>query len=198
MVEAWALHNTLKGWTFFNLSAREVQLLVQAMSPNEVRLAKVALKNTTQWISLSITEHAQFFNKISESSEGYPTLASDQGTSTTHGSETDTEYFIVKKRTEVARLHKRYDIALACTISSASKNFEAETINISEGGLQFKELLPAWIAGYFIVSVVTPQSVFQLMCSLVEDQKEKKRVQIVSEESEVEYVLYKNWLTTLD
>lgn len=198
MIEAWALHNTLKGWTFFNLSVREVQLLVQAMSPNEVRLAKVALKKSINWLALSATDHPDFFNKINESSEDYPPLASDQGTSTANGIDIDTDYFVVKKRTEVARLHRRYDISLLCTISSTTKNFEAETINISEGGLQFKELLPTWIAGYFIVSVITNDTVFQLMCSLVEDQKEKKRVQIVSEESDLQYVLYKNWLSTLN
>lgn len=198
MAAAWALHNTLKGWTFYDLTTREAHLLVQAMSVNEIRLAKISLKNSSTWVSLTSAEHPQFFDKINSSSENYPQLASDRGTSTSPGGETDTDYFVVKKRTEVARLHKRYDICVPCTISSSSKSFEVESVNISEGGLQFKGLLPAWIAGYFIVTLQTSGSLIQLMCSLVEDQKEKKRVQIVSEESDVQYLLYKHWLTTLD
>ena len=37
----------------------------------------------------------------------------------------------------------------------------------------------------------------RLMCSLVEDQKEKKRVQIVSEEQDPQFLIYKEWLLTL-
>ncbi len=200
MTDAWALHNTLKGWTFYDLSTREVHLLVQAMSPNEIRLAKVAIKNSSQWssVSPSVAEHAPFFKKIVSSSDDYPQLTSDRGTTTTGAVDTDTDYFVVKKRTEVTRLHKRYDISVPCVISSSTKNFETESVNISGGGLQFKDLLPAWIAGYFIVSVTANDSIIQLMCSLVEDQKEKKRVQIVSEETDDQYLLYKHWLSTLD
>lgn len=197
MNEHWALHNTLKGWTFYDLSIREVQLLVQGMSSNEVRLAKICLKNASQWMALSPKEHSQFFHKESFSSEGYPLLASDRGTTTYTGTEIDTDYFVVKKRIELPRLHTRYDVCIPCIIFSTKKNFETETVNISEGGLQFKDLLPEWTAGYFIVGVRTSEGLIQLMCSLVEDQKEKRRVQIVSEDSDVQYILYKHWLSTL-
>jgi hypothetical protein len=38
---------------------------------------------------------------------------------------------------------------------------------------------------------------FQLLCSIVEDQKEKNRVQIVADDNDPQYEMYKEWLRTL-
>ena len=192
----WALHNTLKGWTLYDLTVEHVQLLVCSMSVNEVRLAKVCQKNCKTWSSLTEAKYPDFFIKRSVNSSEYPEIEfNERGTETSF---TDTEYFVIspKKPLQLPRLHVRYDIAVKCSIHSSRNSFSTETIDISEGGLHFKELLPDWIAGYFIVSLFTPKAVYQLMCSLVEDQKEKKRVQVVSEESDPQYMLYKEWLLT--
>lgn len=192
----WALHNTLKGWTLYDLTSAEVQLLVHVMSVNEIRLAKVCQKNGTAWVNLSEASHPDFFQKRSAVSDpkAYPEIETEEK-GTDSGADT---YFVVSpKRKVLPRLHTRHDIAVKCSIHSSKDSFITETVDISEGGLHFKDMLPDWIAGYFIVSVATSGGIFQLMCSLVEDQKEKKRVQVVSEESDPQYLLYKEWLSTL-
>lgn len=190
----WGLHNALKGWTLYDLAVNDVQLLVQVMSANEIRLCKVCTKDSAIWASLTEVEHPQFFNAKKNSSESYPAL---HQTEKTIAGETDTEYFVVRPRKQLPRLHKRHDLSIACKVNSTTKSIDTITVNLSEGGLQFKDTLPEWIAGYFIVALMIPSGSVQLMCSLVEDQKEKKRVQIVSEDTDPQYLIYQNWLTSL-
>lgn len=192
LLEQWALHNTLKGWTLFDLTSNEVQLLVSAMSVNEVKLSKVCKKDSTSWAPLREADYPDFFIKKNITAKNkYPELGNEEKTSEGH---TDTEYFVVRPRSQVPRLHNRFEIEVACSISSSRNSFTTKTIDLSEGGLFFKDILPDWIAGYFIVKIIDDQSIYQLMCSLVEDQKEKRRVQIVSEDSDLQYMLFKAWL----
>ncbi len=190
----WSLHNSYKSWTLYNLTSAEVTLLLQSLSETELKLLKVSRKNETNWKSLNSNEYPQFFEKKNlekyQSSENYPALE------TRNDTVSQTNYFIIKPNKVVQpRLHKRHDVVVSCVLIGANnQKFEAETINLSEGGLFFKETIPSWIAGYFLVII---NAKFQLMCSLVEDQKEKKRVQIVSEESDFHFIQYKNWLEKL-
>ncbi len=190
----WGLHNALKGWTLYDLTVNEVQLLVQVMSVNEIRLTKVCTQDSAVWTALSESEYPQFFVPKKSNSENYPAL---HQTEKTMAGESDTEYFVVRPRKQLPRLHKRHDLNISCTVNSTTKSIEMETVNLSEGGIQFKEILPDWIAGYFIIALKIPTGSLQLMCSLVEDQKEKKRVQIVSEDTDPQYLVYCGWLSTL-
>ncbi len=92
------------------------------------------------------------------------------------------------------RLYNRIEKEIPCVISLNDREFESTTIDLSEGGFYFKDAVPDWVAGYFLVNV---DGRFQMMCSLVEDQKRKARVQIVSDENDPQYVAYKDWLTSL-
>jgi hypothetical protein len=187
---SWALHNALKGWTLYDLSDREVQLIVKSMSINEVKLTQICKAGDPKWSYLAEANHPQFFKKIDFNVAQYPTVESQLT-----ASGVDTEYFVVRpKRVMFPRLHKRYEIEVACFIFSTTRQFHSTTFDLSEGGLFFKDVIPDWVAGYFIVGVHSPEGIIQLMCSLVEDQKEKKRVQIVSEEFDPQFILYKDWL----
>lgn len=189
----WALHNPLKSWTLYNLSETELRLIIKSLSESELRLVKICNKNDAVWKSPDKNEHSDLFNiqalEPYYSSDGYPLIE------IRNESVIDTEYFIIKPNKVLQpRLHQRYEIAVPCVLlGNNQKEFATETIDLSEGGLHFKDVIPSWVAGYFLVIV---ESKFQLMCSLVEDQKEKKRVQIVSEESDVHFMEYKNWLNT--
>ncbi len=192
----WALHNPLKGWTLYNLNENELTLLLKTMSETELRLAKICNKNESRWSTLDRTTHSVFFPSgslagINHESIGFPELMAGND----YTAVTDTSYFIIKpNRTQHPRLHERHDIKVSCVlIGSNNKEFHTESLDLSEGGLHFKDSIPTWIAGYFLVVI---KSNYQLMCSLVEDQKEKTRVQIVSEDSDFHYIQYKNWLTT--
>lgn len=189
----WALHNPLKPWTLYNLSETQLKLIIKSLSESELRLVKICKKNDAVWKSLDKKEHEDLFdNKTIEAycaGEGYPSIE------TRGESVNDTEYFIIRPNKVLhPRMHQRFDVAVPCVVlGNNHKEFATETIDISEGGLQFKDVIPNWVSGYFLVIV---KSKFQLMCSLVEDQKEKKRVQIVSEESDAHFIDYKNWLNT--
>ncbi|AGH96013.1 PilZ domain-containing protein [Pseudobdellovibrio exovorus] len=192
MSSTWALHNALKAWTLYNLSESELRLLLLGLSENELKLAKICKKQDSEWQRVDKTQHAGLLTRQGletySSAEGYPAVHHDVG------SACDTEYFVIKPNKVIQpRLHKRYEIVVPCTLVG-SKEFLTETIDLSEGGLYFKDIIPSFIAGYFLVIV---DGRYRLMCSLVEDQKEKKRVQIVSEESDAHFVQYKAWLSTL-
>ena len=186
---SWAIHNALKGWTLYDLSEREVQLLIQSMSSNEIRLSRVSKAGSENWQALNNQLFPQLFSGAVGDSKKFPLVDAASNASV------DTDYFVIRpKKIMFPRLHKRYELSVPCTIFSTSKQFDSTTLDLSEGGIFFKETIPDWVAGYFIVSLQSPQGPIQLMCSLVEDQKDKKRVQIVSEESDPQFLLYKDWL----
>lgn len=176
----------------YNLSEKDLRLVIFTLTENERRLTKICKKSESQWQTLDSKIHSAFFSGQDPSlqnSNGYPEVALNTD------SVADTGYFIIKpSRVLHPRLHERHEISVPCVlIGSNNKEFHTESIDLSEGGLHFKDSIPAWVAGYFLVVV---KSNYQLMCSLVEDQKEKKRVQIVSEESDFHFIQYKNWLST--
>lgn len=190
----WALHNALKSWTLYNLSATQISILILPMTPSELKLAHVCSKNGKNWETLDRSKYPQFFkSEVTKNlldANYYPPvdIRSD--------SVSEAGYFVIKPNKVVQpRLHKRYEVSVNCVLVGVNnQEFSTETIDLSEGGLYFKDIIPTWVAGYFLVTV---KSQFQLMCSLVEDQKEKKRVQIVSEESDFNFIQYKNWLKQL-
>lgn len=189
----WALHNPLKSWTLYNLNDSEVHLLLKSLSDSDLRLVKICRKNEDKWQPLDKEVHADLLKKLDldphNSSTDYPVIEAR------NDSMSDTGYFIIKPNKVLQpRLHQRREVAVPCVLlGSNNKEFATTSIDLSEGGLYFKDVVPSWIAGYFLVIV---KSKYQLMCSLVEDQKEKKRVQIVSEESDFHFIQYKNWLST--
>lgn len=188
----WALHNILKGWTLTDLTDREVQLLVSSLSANEIRLTKIAEPQSAKWESLSEPRYSQFLEKINSSTANYPSL---EQLKDNKSGDSDGGYFIIQSQKKVLpRLHVRHDLHVPCTINGTANKFQTTTFDVSEGGIQFEDIIPEWVAGYFVVVLHTPSGEFQLMCSLVEDQKEKKRVQIVAEDSDPQFTLFKEWL----
>lgn len=189
----WALHNSLKGWTLYSLTEREIQLMINTLSSNEIKLAKVAKQGGKEWYKISREQFPELYAPVGKFEEGYPALGTDAPAEST-----DTDYFVVKT-TKVMhpRLHDRIEKQFNVTVLGQSNNFETTTIDLSEGGIHFNDIIPAWVSGYFIVRINDGGHIYQVMCSLVEDQKEKKRVQVMSEESDPQFVKYRNWLDSL-
>ncbi len=191
----WALYNALKFWTLYNLTEIEVKLLLLTLSDHELKLAKVCRHGDSNWdfVLAGANKHLLLSDEDKIKylvHQDYPRVEL-KGESVT-----DTAFYKMKgNKTLHPRLHNRYEKRIKCIINiSEGKVFSTETIDLSEGGLYFKDLIPDWIAGYFIVSV---NDQFNLLCSIVEDQKEKTRVQIVAEENDAQYTHYKEWLQTL-
>ena len=189
----WAVYNTLKFWTLYNLTDEEVSLLLMTFSDNELKLTKICKMNDSKWESALHASNSDFLKpdkklKYSEA-KNYPSLElrGDSGE--------DTGFFKTTAKVMHPRLHNRYEKRISCGIlSGQNKEFSTQTIDLSEGGLYFKDIIPDWVAGYFIVTV---NNEYALLCSLVEDQKEKTRVQIVADENDPQYTLYREWLLTL-
>lgn len=189
----WALHNSLKGWTLYSLTEREVQLLINTLSSNEIKLVKVSKQGAKEWHKVSREQFPELYAPVGKFEEGYPALNSDAPVEST-----DTDYFVVKtKKVMHPRLHDRIEKQFNATVLGQTNNFDTTTIDLSEGGIQFNDIIPAWVSGYFIVRIVDGDQIYQVMCSLVEDQKEKKRVQVMSEESDPQFLKYRNWLDSL-
>lgn len=190
----WAMHNSLKGWTLYSLTEREVQLLINTMSSNEVKLVKICKQHGAQWEKLSREQFPELYAPVGKFEDGYPAL----GLEATDSGSQDADYFVVKaKKVMHPRLHERIEKQFEATILGQTQNFATTTIDLSEGGIQFNDIIPAWVSGYFIVRVADQDTHYSVMCSLVEDQKEKKRVQVMSEESDPQYMRYKQWLDRL-
>ncbi len=189
----WAIYNSVKGWTLYKLSLREVQLIVSTLTLNEVKLTRITALNSNQWENLSRDTHPDFFSEVGKESTGFPEYKIAESTL-----EADTDFFVIKPQKKyLARLHDRIDANVKVVIEGQNKSFESITIDLSEGGLYFKDTIPEWVSGYFIVRVFDAKTFYQVICSLVEDQKVKQRVQIVSEENDIHYLKYKEWLKSL-
>lgn len=189
----WAVHNSLKGWTLYSLTEREIQLLINTLSSNEIKLVKVCRQGDKEWHKISREQFPELYAPVGKFEEGYPALNTDAPVENT-----DTDYFVIKtKKVMHPRLHDRIEKQFNATVLGQTNNFDTTTIDLSEGGIHFNDIIPAWVSGYFIVRINDGEQTYQVMCSLVEDQKEKKRVQVMSEESDPQFLKYRNWLDSL-
>ncbi len=188
----WAIHNSLKGWTLYGLNEREVQLLLNSLTQNELKLISVCHLTEKQWEKLDSVKHSHFITDTGKNKNHFPEPQ------IIHQQETEAEYFIVKpKKVLLPRLHERIDIEIGVIIEGHNQRFVSKTVDLSEGGIYFKDVIPDWVSGYFIVVVNHLGQSHHIMCSLVEDQKVKNRVQVMSEESDLHYVSYKKFLDFL-
>lgn len=186
----WAVHNSVKGWTLYNLAQKEVQLLIKTLTSNEVRMTFVAQKNTL-WVKLDQKIHEELFNYESRSPEGFEKFEEKQD------QEQDTDFFIFKPvRRHLDRVHERKEFEVSIVLEGQSQQFKSTTIDLSEGGIYLKDVIPDWISGYFVVRIIDQKEILQLICCLVEDQKIRQRIQVVSEENDQHFLKYKSWLST--
>ncbi|MBC7457752.1 MAG: PilZ domain-containing protein [Bdellovibrionaceae bacterium] len=168
--------------------------MLHTMSTNEIKLTKASSLKQSDWIFISKDIYPDFFADTGKNNTGFSDYKDGQT-----DSDVDTDFFIIKpKKIHHARLHDRINTEVKVVLEGQNKSFESVTVDISEGGIFFKDAIPEWVSGYFIVRVFDGVLAYQVICSLVEDQKVKQRVQIVSEESDSHYVKYKDWLATLN
>ncbi len=190
----WAIHNALRNWTLYGLSEREVQLIMNTLSTNELKLISLCNATDLMWHPLDSSQHQTFISAEGKDQGQFP----EPTPNTEHNS--DAEYFVISpKKVILPRLHERIEVELDVTIEglSRSQQFKSKTIDLSEGGIHFNDVIPDWVSGYFIVIVSHQDQQYQIMCALVEDQKVKHRVQVMSEESDSHYISYKNFLDRL-
>lgn len=189
----WAFHNPLKGWTLYDLTLEQAQVLINSLTPNEKRLLKVNELSQQKWVTFSSETHQVLISNRGQVSPHFSSPGDTENTPTS-----DTDFFIVKtKKVIYPRLHERFNVQVNAAIELGQKQFKTTTVDISEGGLYFKDILPDWISGYFIVTLTYNERNYQVMCSMVEDQKLRHRVQIVSEESDSHYLRFKSFLESL-
>ncbi len=188
----WALNNSFKGWTLYGLNEREVQLLMNSITPNEIKFISICQLTEKKWELMDPIKFPQFFSDTGKNKNHFPDVIIDTTTDRVD------DYFTVKrKKIILPRLHDRIEIEMNVVIDGHNQMFASKTVDLSEGGIYFKDIIPDWVSGYFIVSVEFQNNKYQIMCSLVEDQKNKHRVQVVSEESDFHYTNYKHFLDQL-
>jgi hypothetical protein len=188
----WALHNSLKNWTLYGLNEREVQLFLNSMSFNEIKLLSICELNKKLWEPFDVKKYPQFISDTGKNKNHFPEPVINQN------QDAEAEYFIVKpKKVILPRLHERIEIEIDVMIEGHNQQFKSKTVDLSDGGIYFKSLIPDWVSGYFIVVVSHAGISQQIMCALVEDQKIKHRVQVMSEESDQHFINYKKFLSRL-
>ncbi len=193
----WAIHNSIKNWTFYNLSEHEVHLIVQTLTSNERRMTFLArqsdIHTSSEWIKLEENIFPKFYQAVAQDSASFEIY---QNKSLEKSDEADC-FVIRPSRKHQLRIHDRKEIPIQVIIEGQGQQFKSETIDVSEGGLYLKEIIPDWLSGYFIVKMTMNSLTYQLVCSLVEDQKIRQRIQIVSEENDRHYLDYKKWLNSI-
>lgn len=183
----------MKGWSLYDLTDREAQLLINAMSPNEVRLTQICNDQKRVWELLTKENFPTLFANTGLDRKNYPEL-NHKGSDP----DVDTDYFVIKRqKVFYERTHVRVEVPLKAVIDGHNQKFETTTIDLSEGGVYFNDVIPDWVAGYFILRIYNEGQAYQVMCSIVEDQKDKKRVQIVSGESDPQFQHYSHLLMRL-
>ena len=190
---SWALHNSIKNWTLYDLTEREAQIILNTLSTNELKLIYICQIESTEWIRFDSAIHQKLVNPNVTKQGRFPPVNIDLQVG-----EMDSDFFVIQPRKVLTpRLHGRYTVDLPLTIESSGKSFSSSTIDISEGGFYIKDFIPDWVAGYFLVKVIAFKHTFQIMCSIVENQKSRHRIQIVSEDSDPNYQMYRNWLKSV-
>ncbi len=188
----WAIYNSFKGWTLYGLNEREVQLVLNTLSPNELKLISICHLTEKKWELFSSVKHAQFLSTTGQIKNHFPDVQIEAS------ADIESDYFIVKpKKVILPRLYERIEVEIDVMIEGHNHQFKSKTVDLSEGGIYFKDLIPDWVSGYFIVVVSHAGKNHQIMCALVEDQKIKHRVQVMSEDSDSHFVSYKNFLDQL-
>jgi len=191
----WGIHNSLKGWTLYGLNEREIQLIVNSLTKNEFKFISICNLSEKKWDRLDNPKQSGFFSETGKLRHHFP---EPEMNSVNSESVNDSEYFIVKQsKVILPRLHQRIDIEIEACIDGHSQKFTSKTVDLSEGGIYFKDIIPDWVSGYFIVRIDYNNTSYQIMCSLVEDQKIKHRVQIMSEDSDTHFISYKALLGQL-
>lgn len=190
---SWALHNSIKNWTLYDLTDREAQIILNTLSTNELKLIYICQLESTAWERFDSATHQKLVNPNVTKQGRFPPVNIDLQIG-----ELDSEIFVIQPRKVLTpRLHGRYSVELPITIETSGKVFDSATIDISEGGFYIKDFIPDWIAGYFLVKIKGFKNTFQIMCSIVENQKSRHRIQIVSEDSDPNYQMYRQWLQSV-
>lgn len=190
---SWALHNSIKNWTLYDLTDREAQIILNTLSTNELKLIYICQSESTSWERFDSATHQKLVNPNVTKQGRFPPVNIDLQIG-----ELDSEIFVIQPRKVLTpRLHGRYSVELPITIETSGKIFDSSTIDISEGGFYLKDFIPDWVAGYFLVKIKGFKNTFQIMCSIVENQKSRHRIQIVSEDSDPNYQMYRQWLQSV-
>ena len=191
----WAIQNPLKSWTLFELELNEVQLIINTLSPNEIKLLKIANNQDLQWQRFDPKSHSILISNYGKDNVTFlKTTNSDQDPEDLD----EADFFMVHtKKSILPRLYDRIEMQFEVKILGSNQSIITTTLDLSEGGIQVKDKLPNWLSGYFVVEIKDHDQSYSLMCNIVEDQIEKRRIQIMSEESDPHFVKYKNWLIKL-
>jgi len=187
----WILHNPIRPWTLAGLSAREARLVLETLSMTEKRVLQVTREFKSSWYKLEDAFCAPITMSLKEFAPpaNLPVIPNELE------QETTTVHLLMQSKVFKDRKFDRLFIQLPVEIIAAGQSFQSVTEDISEGGLRVKDLLPDWIAGYFVTIVKTSERNFEMHCSIVEDQKKDRyRIEIVAPENDSQYVSYCEWV----
>lgn len=195
--QRWALHNPLRGWILEGLSRRELDLILATLTTAEAALTIVWHPGWTSWERIN---SENFLNEKTTTDVAFkmtpvpPTIPSQFVSESEHEI---TEVRPVQKveKQVLPRLHIRYIAEADCDIIVGSHIFKTKTVDVSRGGLCFKDTLPDWVTGYFNV-LIHANPPFELTCAMVEDQRrERIRAEVVDGMNRESLLKLEKWIT---
>lgn len=194
----WSIHNPLKNWTFHGLCKNQIQVLLSSLTDAERKFCYVWKKEWPYWRRLLDSELNQLSPYSAIAPAHLPALPSNI---LTHEEEITSVHSISNepKHDLSHRRHKRFEVKVPVEIILKDQVFKTETTDVSESGLRFKDSLPDWLAGYFTVILKLEGKKVEVVCMLVEDQKnEKNRAEVVDTKDEESGLhAYMDWVRQL-
>lgn len=191
MSSSWILRNSLRGWTLGGLTAREARLVIATLSSAERILLHVMREGKPEWFRLSSAFSAPLLLDLKE----FPVPVNLPEVPEDHEPESTRVQLAGKIKEFRDRKFDRLFVNVPVEVIASGHSFQTTTEDLSEGGLRVRDLLPDWIAGYFIVMLRIQSEEIELYCSMVEDQKKDRfRVEVVSQESDPQYIKYCAWV----
>lgn len=191
MSSLWILRNPLRGWTLGGLTAREARLVISTLSSAERILLHVMREGKPEWFRLSSAFSAPLLLDLKE----FPVPTNLPEVPEDSEPESTRVQLVGKAKEFRDRKFDRLFMNVPVEVLASGHTFQTTTEDLSEGGLRVRDLLPDWIAGYFIVVMKAPTDEFELYCSMVEDQKKDRfRIEVVSQENDPQYLKYCSWV----
>ncbi|OQW46860.1 MAG: hypothetical protein A4S09_02835 [Proteobacteria bacterium SG_bin7] len=173
-----------EGWTQWKKMSAAGELLVTTSTVLRVMEPPVLPKNLMQHTPTPTKSKSEIFiiDDINDEATLHKTVTQEFIADVKEDGDDAPQKSLEVPENFVVRKDQRVIVEIDVDIISQGQKFHTRTIDISVSGLQVKDSIPVWLAGYCTLILHRPDSKQQLefVCSIVENQDptQKKRLEI--------------------
>lgn len=183
--QRWSINCDYHNWTVHDLTTDQARAVLETLRDTHKTTVKIWRTGWASWKSLRDPVCADLMQTRIVKIDAPPLP---------HQEDFDPEITAVRPVSASSpfstRKHTRFEVSYPVTVMSSNHQFATESVDLSEGGIQVRDPLPDWVAGYCTVMIeVEDGRQVEVLCSLAEDQKyEKKRLEIVASEKHSDFL----------